>query len=160
MLSRHDRFLSVLSILALSLAVLWPAGSGAQPEKTGKGSGRLDRLVFRKVARGDVIVSITERGTLEAAVSTPVKCQLRALEKGSPTASTIKKLFIEDGDTVKRGARLVQLDDTVLRDRANAQQVALAEKRAALEQATKERDLAVAQGKLDVATAENWPNSI
>src|SRR5262249_12676598 len=42
-----------------------------------------------------------------------------------------------------------------LRERANAQQVALAEKRAVLEQATKERDLVVAQGKLDVASAED-----
>jgi RND family efflux transporter MFP subunit len=156
MLPRLDRFFSVLSVLALSLPALLPADSVAQQDAAGKGQGaRRDRLVFHKVGRGDVIVSITERGTLEAAVSTPVKCQLRALERGSPSASTIKKVFIEDGEAIKKGAKLVQLDDSVLRDRANAQQVVLAEKRAALEQAMKERDLVVAQGKLDVASAED-----
>jgi RND family efflux transporter MFP subunit len=102
-----------------------------------------------------VIVSITERGTLEAAVSTPIKCQLRATASGSNIASTIEKLFVEDGDTVKKGTKLVQLDTAALRDRANAQQVVLADKRALFEQAMKERDLVLAQTKLDTASAED-----
>src|SRR5262249_26272867 len=83
------------------------------------------------------------------------KCQLRAFERGSTTASTIKKLFVEDGEAVKKGTKLVQLDDAALRERVNAQQVVFADKRAALEQAMKDRDLVVTQSKLDVATAED-----
>jgi len=156
MLSIRAGRLPALLALALLLAAIVPAGSVAQPDAPGKGIGpRRDRLVFHKVDRGDVVVSITERGTLEAAVSTPIKCQLRALERGSPAASTIKKLFLEDGAAVRKGAKLVQLDDAALRERATAQQVVLAQKRASLEQATKDRDLVVAQGKLDVASAED-----
>jgi multidrug efflux pump subunit AcrA (membrane-fusion protein) len=149
------RFVATFAALALLLTALVPVASVAQPDTGGKGvAPRRDRLVFHKVGRGDVVVSITERGTLEAAVSTPIKCLLRSITPGSKAASTIKTLA-EDGDTVKKGTKLVEFDDTALRDRANAQKVILAEKRALLEQAMKERDLVLAQTKLDTAAAED-----
>jgi multidrug efflux pump subunit AcrA (membrane-fusion protein) len=128
--------------------------SGAQSDSGAQNSSKKGGLAgFHKVGRGDVIVSIVERGTLEAARSTPVKCSLRAAAKGSTTASTIKKLFVEDGDTVKKGAKLVQLDDAEVRERMRAQEVVIAEKKALLDQAIKERDLIVAQEELAVASA-------
>ena len=71
------RFLPNLVGVVLLLSALVPAGLVAQEDPAGKGAGLPnERLVFHKVGRGDVIVSITERGTLEAATSTPIKCQL------------------------------------------------------------------------------------
>jgi HlyD family secretion protein len=149
------KFLVGLAVPTLLLSALAPAGPVAQQDAGSKGPGpRRDRLVFHKVGRGDVIVSITERCTLEPAVSTPIKCRLRSITPGSNVVSIIKNL-IDDGDTVKKGTKLVEFDDAALRDRANAQQVVLAEKRALLEQATKERDLVVAQTKLDVESAQD-----
>jgi RND family efflux transporter MFP subunit len=138
-----------LAVLTFFLFALVPADSPAQLVV------KRDRLVFHKVGRGDVIVSLTERGTLEAAVGTPIKCRLRSITSGSNVASVIKTLFAEDGDMVKKGSKLVEFDDTTLRDRAHAQQVVLAEKRALLEQATKERDLIAAQTKLDTESAQD-----
>jgi multidrug efflux pump subunit AcrA (membrane-fusion protein) len=149
---------AMLGVLALALLAL-PASSpdargGLQPDRTGKNDKAVaGRDVFHEVGRGDVVVSIVERGVLEAAQNTPLKCRLPARERGSTAASTIKKLFVEDGEEVKKGAKLVQLDDGFLRERIQAQEVVVAEKKALLERANKERDLAVAQDRLAVESA-------
>src|ERR1700730_579400 len=91
------------------------------PAKAGGGGG-----VFHPVQRGDLIVTLRERGTLEAVQAAEVLCRVRG--KGpNKVASTIKWL-VEDGAAVKRGDRLVELDDSALQDELKKQDAAVAEK--------------------------------
>jgi multidrug efflux pump subunit AcrA (membrane-fusion protein) len=162
MRARAARRLLVVAVLTTLVIGLKGLSAQERPQKSFGGqsdsgtkntSKKGGPAVFHTVGRGDVIVSIVERGTLEAARSTPIKCTLRAAAKGSTTASTIKKLFVEDGDRVKKGAKLVQLDDAAVRERMRTQEVIVAEKKALMDQAIKERDLVVAQDELAVASA-------
>jgi multidrug efflux pump subunit AcrA (membrane-fusion protein) len=109
-------------------------------------------LAFHKVGRGDLVVTIEERGEIGSVNNTPIVCKVRNNERG--TASTIKWL-VDDGSAVKRGDKVAELDDTLLRDQVRTQETMVAEKRALLEKAVKDRDLAAEQGKLEVETAED-----
>jgi multidrug efflux pump subunit AcrA (membrane-fusion protein) len=88
-------------------------------EKTAGG-----KLLLHSVKRGDVDVLITERGSLDAADASDVICRLKAQGKGRKVASTIKWL-VEDGTQIKKGQRVVELDDTAIRDQLLVQKIAL-----------------------------------
>jgi hypothetical protein len=95
---------------------------------------------FHTVKRGDVAFTIVERGALEPGESSDVFCRLKARQKGSAVASTIKWV-IDDGTFVKKGEKLIELDDAALQDQRRAQ-------RAALEQAEAARKKAATDLKL------------
>jgi multidrug efflux pump subunit AcrA (membrane-fusion protein) len=111
-------------------------------------------VALHKVARGDLIVMVEERGVIESMQNTPVTCRLRSFATGSTISSTIKWV-IDDGSQVKKGDKLVELDDSGLREIVRTQEVVVAGKRAELERALKERDLVQEKGKLEVGTAED-----
>src|SRR5690349_5374458 len=54
------------------------------------------------VTRGDVVQTVVERGTLEAARSHDVVCTVRADKPGNAAVATIKWV-IDDGTVVKKG---------------------------------------------------------
>jgi multidrug efflux pump subunit AcrA (membrane-fusion protein) len=114
--------------------------------------GKSSALAFHKVGRGDVVVTVVERGLIEPIDNAPIICKLRNNERG--VASTIKWL-IEDGDSVKSGDKVAELDDPGLRDQVSTQEIVVAEKKALLEQAVKDRELATQQGKLELEIAED-----
>jgi multidrug efflux pump subunit AcrA (membrane-fusion protein) len=60
------------------------------------------------ITRGDLIVSVTEQGTLESADNTEIKCKVR----GQNTIIWV----IESGSIVKPGDELVRLDTLVIED--------------------------------------------
>ena len=114
---------------------------------------------FQAVARGDLSVAIVERGTLDAATTADVVCQLRARSKGS--AAAVIKWVVEEGTIVKKGDRLVELDDSGLRDDVAAAKVraqaAMATATAAADEARRAKragDVAVRLAEIEVELAE------
>src|SRR5438045_1192131 len=69
------------------------------------------------VRRGIVSLEIAERGTVEPVKSHDVICTLKSRNKslGSTVAATIKWL-VEDGSSVKKGDKVIEFDDSSLRD--------------------------------------------
>jgi multidrug resistance efflux pump len=79
----------------------------------GAGSSRMrgPRLTHT-ITRGDLIVTVTERGTLESAVNTEIKCKVRG--------ARIPIIWvIEDGTEVKPGDELVRLETLEFEDRVS-----------------------------------------
>jgi biotin carboxyl carrier protein len=77
---------------------------------------------FVSVRRGDLVVTVVERGVLEPAEASDVVCRLKARSKDSTIASTIKSV-IDEGTLVKKGQRLIELDDSALQEQLRAQKI-------------------------------------
>src|SRR5262249_22094559 len=143
-------FLVLLSLFLLGL----PAGvQGEPPIQRTVAADKQPDVVLHRVSRGDVTVTVEERGVIESMQNTTVTCRLRS-PTGATAASTIRWL-IDDGSQVKKVDKLVEVDDSALRDQIRAQEVIVAGKKADVEQAVKTRDLAEEKGKLEVGTAED-----
>jgi RND family efflux transporter MFP subunit len=86
---------------------------------------------FKTVARGDLTAVILERGRLDAATVVDLVCQVKA--RGKAAAAATIKWVVEDWTVVKKGDRLVELDDSALREEV---QVARIQAEAAVAAAT------------------------
>ena len=82
----------VIAVLASAVALI--AGAMSSQETGPK--------LTHTITRGDLIVTVTEQGTLESADNTEIKCQVR----GQSTVIWV----IEGGSEVKPGDELVRLD--------------------------------------------------
>ncbi|MGE5707650.1 MAG: efflux RND transporter periplasmic adaptor subunit [Bacteroidota bacterium] len=80
----------ILPLLLLSLAL-----AGCAPKTKG--------LATAKVQRGDIKVTVSETGTIQPLVKVEIK---------SKVAGQVDKLFVDVGETVKKGQLLIQLDTT------------------------------------------------
>lgn len=87
------------------------------------------------IARGDLIVTVTEQGTLESSNNTEIKCKVR----GNSTVLWV----IEAGTEVAPGYELVRLDTSTIEDNINAQEIVY--QRAVATHAQSEADVAVAE---------------
>ena len=95
----------------------------------------LGSIATHTVQKGDVLVSVTEQGTLESSNNTEIKCKVR----GDNTIISV----VESGTTVKPGDDLVRLDTLLIEEE--------------ISERTKFAHLAsadVARSKADVANAE------
>jgi HlyD family secretion protein len=72
-------------------------------------------LLASFMSRGDVVpvrAATVERGTIRSVVSTNGKVEpLQSFEAHAPVGTTVKKLLVKEGDHVKKGQLLAQLDD-------------------------------------------------
>ncbi len=72
-------------------------------------------LLASFMSRGDVVpvrTATVERGTIRSVVSTNGKVEpLQSFEAHAPVGTTVKKLLVKEGDHVKKGQLLAQLDD-------------------------------------------------
>jgi HlyD family secretion protein len=72
-------------------------------------------LLASFMSRGDVVpvrVATVERGTIRSLVSTNGKVEpVQSFEAHAPAGTTVKKLLVSEGQKVKKGQLLVQLDD-------------------------------------------------
>jgi HlyD family secretion protein len=100
-----------------------------------RGSAKADSpdFVLHKVDRGDVVRTVSEKGEIEVANAAELVCRVRARGPGKP-ASTIKWI-VDDGTSVKKGDKLIELDDSALQDEMKAQQVVVEQQRAQFAQA-------------------------
>lgn len=71
---------------------------------------------FAAATRGDLFATIVERGSVEPVNAADVICRVKAPDKASSVATTIKWV-IDDGSLVRKGDRVVLLDDAAVRDR-------------------------------------------
>jgi len=94
------------SLLAIGIvAAVAPAAAlipGIRP------SPKSGSLLTHTITRGDLVVSVTEQGTLESANNTEIKCKVR----GQSTIIWV----IEAGTAVKPGDELIRLDTLALED--------------------------------------------
>jgi multidrug efflux pump subunit AcrA (membrane-fusion protein) len=107
---------------------------------------------FQPAVRKDLVVILQERGSLEGAQVSDVICGVKS-KNTSGVATTIKWL-IEDGSQVKKGDKLVELDDSVLQDELREQKISLDN---ALEEKTRAAEnlkLQRLSNKVDVRFAE------
>jgi multidrug efflux pump subunit AcrA (membrane-fusion protein) len=120
--------------------------------------------LFHKVGRGDVLVTVVERGEVEPAQQTDIICRVRSRSKspGTTVASTIKWV-VDDGTWVKKGDLILQLDDAGLKEHLANQRINVVSMEAALVQAGSElriaelqsdRELKAAQGEVELAELE------
>jgi len=90
--------IGIIAVLGSAVALIPRASSSRQtgPERT------------HTITRGDLIVTVTEQGTLESADNTEIKCRVR----GENTVIWV----IESGTEVKPGDELVRLDTLAIED--------------------------------------------
>lgn len=110
-------------------------------------------LIRHRVAYDRLQLTITERGTLESAENSDIVCRVKARSANSTVATTIRWV-IDDGTQVKRGDRLVQLDDSGLVEELKKQKIVVDQKHAEWVQAEKAYDITVSQNKSDLAKAK------
>jgi HlyD family secretion protein len=66
-----------------------------------------------------VMATTVERGTIRNIVTTNGRVEpVQSFEAHAPIGTTIKKLFVKEGDAVKKGQLLVQMDDAEARNQA------------------------------------------
>jgi len=87
------------------LAVLGPAAAMFPGIRS---SREIGPVLTHTITRGDLIVTVTEQGTLESSDNTEIKCQVR----GQSTVIWV----IEGGTEVKPGDELIRLDTLALED--------------------------------------------
>ena len=122
------RIAGVLVVAALIAAVgTWILQSFAAEEATD--------LLTHTIKRGDLLVSVSEEGSLESASNIEIKCRV----KGGGTVVEI----VEDGTVVAAGDVLVRFDTSVIEESVSQQQIAVENARATLVQS--ESDHAVAK---------------
>lgn len=107
---------------------------------------------FVPVVRDDLNLSVVERGSVESADAVDIISRV----KGQTTV----KWVIDDGTAVKKGQRLLELDDSALREQQRGQQLTLEQTHIArlaaeanLKLTRKETELAVRGGEIALKTA-------
>jgi multidrug resistance efflux pump len=111
------------------------------------------------VKRDTVTSTIVERGSVEPAVVTDVVCRIK--NRGTSGPATTIRWVIDSGTLVKKGDKLVELDDTVLQEQLKTQKLAQEQADAGKVQATehlglvrKENDVELRLGELAVKLAD------
>jgi HlyD family secretion protein len=107
---------------------------------------------FKTVARGDLTVAVVERGSLDAATVVDVSSQIKA--RGKDTPATTIKWVIEDGSVVKKGDRLLELDDATLRDEVQSARSKAQGAAAAVTAAVEEAERIKRAGEITVRLAQ------
>ena len=115
------------------------------------GSSVRPDLITHKVGYDNLQLTITERGALESAENSDIICRVKSRSPNSTVSTTIRWV-IEDGTQVKRGDRLVQLDDSALHESLKAQKIVVDQARAAWVTAEKEYEIVESQNRSDIAT--------
>lgn len=107
------RLLKWCVIAAVVVAV--PA-TAALVSSGGSETSALGSLLTHRITRGDLVVSVTEQGTLESSSNTEIKCRVR----GGSTVLWV----IATGSEVKPGDELIRLDTATIEETINQQEIA------------------------------------
>ena len=93
-----------------------------------------DSVSTYKVAREDLLVTVTEDGNVESASNVDIKCRVAG-------GSSILWI-VEDGKRVRKGEKLVELDASSLEDQINTQRIAYNRAKSVVIQAQKDHQVA------------------
>jgi multidrug efflux pump subunit AcrA (membrane-fusion protein) len=102
--------------------------------------------------RGDLPMEIVTRGDLEPTEATDLVCRVKALSN-CPYSATIKWVS-DQGQWVKHGDLVVQLDDAPYQEDLSQRRVPLEQARADWLLADENRKIVASQGESDIATAK------
>ena len=132
---RHGRWLRLLLAVVFGVVLVGGAGYAASLAFKTADTGPRPSALTHTVQRGEMLVTVTEDGNVESARNVEIKCQVAG---GSAILSIVK-----DGNEVKQGDKLVELDASALEDQINAQKITFEKARSAMVQA--EKDFQVAE---------------
>jgi HlyD family secretion protein len=118
----------------------------------GRNTHRPD-LLLHTVKKEKLQVTIVERGALESAENNEITCTLKARTQGSTVASTIRWV-IDDGSFVKKGDKLIDLDDSGLQDQLITQQIVMETAKGNWQKAEEDYKITISQNESDIATQE------
>lgn len=138
-LTRLPRKARLLAIAALALALALAACGGSAPEQA-RAPQTVTGVRVVTVTAQTVPDEIEAPGTVQSATTAEIAA--RAM-------GTVQAVLVREGDAVRRGQLLVQIDDRELAARSNAAQSALDEAAAARDEVA--RAVAAAQAHADVA---------
>ncbi len=116
---------ALLGLIAFAIVKLTP-GLASQADK---------RMLTHTVARGDLVVSVTEKGKLESSQNVEIKCRV--------TGGSTVLWVVDSGTEVKPGDELVRLDKSTIEDNISQQKITY--ETALANKATAESDVAVAE---------------
>jgi RND family efflux transporter MFP subunit len=133
------RTLRWLAIAAVALALALAACGGATPQPA-RAPQTVAGVQVVAVHAQTVPDEVPAPGSVKSAVTAEIAAR---------TMGTVQAVLVREGDTVRRGQLLVQIDDRELAARSSAAQSAVREAAAAGEEAA--RALAAAQAQADVA---------
>jgi multidrug efflux pump subunit AcrA (membrane-fusion protein) len=139
-------------VLVGLIGLLTVVGSATGMIKMFGPAARAD-LITHKVQYERLQLTITERGQLESADNKEVVCRVKARSPQSTVASSIRWI-IDDGKEVKKGDKLIQLDDSGLYEQLKEKKIALDNAYAAWVQAETEYTIAESENKSAIATAK------
>lgn len=75
--------------------------------------------IFHRPAPLRITTTTVQRGSIRSLISTNGKVEpIQNFEAHAPVATTVKRLFVKEGDHVRKGQLLLQLDDADLRSQA------------------------------------------
>ena len=107
-----------------------------------------------EVVREKLQITVKARGTLESAKNGDIVCLVRARAQGSTIASSIKWL-IDNGEEVKKGDKVIELDDSGLREQLKAQSITVDSAKSAEVTAFEKMRSDDIQSQIDIEKAEN-----
>lgn len=118
----------------------------------GRGGNRPD-LVLHRVGYETLQLTIVERGALESADNRDVLCRVKAGNKGSTVATTIKWV-IDDGSQVRQGQLICELDDSGLQEQLKTQNITVDRAKSDWISAEENYKIVESQNLSDIKTAE------
>src|SRR5580765_928606 len=121
-------------------------------------SGSFGRATFNgqtfTVRKEKLQVTIVARGSLESEKNGDISCTVRSGTKGSTTASTIK--WLEDnGAEVKKGQKVIELDDSGLKETLKTQNITVESAKNSWTQGEEEYKIQKSQNESDEEAAKN-----
>jgi HlyD family secretion protein len=106
------------------------------------------------VVRKKLQVTIVERGELASAKNCDIVCTVRARAQNTTVATTIKWL-VDDGTEVKKGDKVIELDDSGLQEQLKQQNIVVEQAKAAWIKAEEQYRIDEIQAKTDIEKARN-----
>src|SRR5205814_6928165 len=108
----------------------------------------------KEVVKEKLKITIVARGSLESAKNGDIVCQVRARTQGSTVASSIKWL-IDNGEEVAKGDKVIELDDSGLREQLKAQNITVDSAKSAEVTAQEQMRSDDIQSQIDIEKAIN-----
>jgi HlyD family secretion protein len=129
------------------LVVLGGVGVGGWYFYARKHTVRPD-LLLHTIKKEKLQITITERGSLEPADNTFFSCKVKAKTPGG--AATSIRWVIDNGSFVKKGEKILELDDSALQDSLTQQEIEVAKAKEAWKKAELQRTINLLTNKADV----------
>jgi len=105
-------------------------------------------LILHTLKKEKLQITITERGSLEPADNTFFSCKVKAKTPGG--AATSIRWVIDNGSFVKKGDKILELDDSALQDSLTQQEIEVAKAKEALKKAELQRIINLGKNRADL----------